>query len=81
MFPLGAPAICRGAAGALVFVEFRLDFKLGTSDLSEDATAGTLEDFEDDFGMAAKAMVDILPLKDVIHESSKLGRSRRLLLS
>lgn len=74
MFPLGAPAICRGArrgaAGALVFVEFRLDFKLGTSDLSEDATAGTLEDFEDDFGMAAKAMVDILPLKDVIHESS-----------
>jgi hypothetical protein len=36
----------------------------------ENATASALEDFEDDFGMAAKAMVDILPLKDVIHESS-----------
>lgn len=69
MFPLGAPAICRGAAGALVFVEFRLDFKLGTSDLSEDATAGTLEDFEDDFGMPAEAMVDILSVEDVINRS------------
>jgi hypothetical protein len=46
-----------------------LSFKLGTGYLSEDVTAGALEDFEDDFGMATEAMVDILPLEDVINGS------------
>lgn len=55
----------RGAVGALAFVQYRLGYELGTGDLPGDATTGALEDFEDDFGMDAEAMVDLVPLKDV----------------
>lgn len=49
--------------------QFRSDFELGTSDLSKDTTAGALEDFEDDFGMATEVVVDIFLLEDVINRS------------
>lgn len=44
-------------------------YELGTSELLEDALAGALEDFGDDFGIAAEAMVDILPPTDVVKGS------------
>lgn len=68
----------RCAARALAFKQFWSGYKLGTGDLSEDATIGALEDFEDVFGMDVGATVDILSLEDVINGSPKLGCSRRL---
>lgn len=62
-------AIRRGAAGAMAFVQFWSGYKLDTSDLLEDTTAGALEDFEDNFSIAIGVVVEILPLEDVINES------------
>jgi hypothetical protein len=50
-------------------VQFRLGYELGTGDLLEDVAAGALEDFKDDFGIAAEVVVDILPLMDVVNGS------------
>jgi hypothetical protein len=37
-----------------------------------DTIVGALDDFEDDFDMAAEAVVDILPLEDVINGSRRV---------
>lgn len=62
-------AICRNAAGVLAFVQFWSGYELSTGDLSRDVVVGALEDFEDDFGVATEAVVDLLPVEDVINGS------------
>lgn len=58
-----------GVAGALAFVQFRSGYELHiVSGLSGDAACGALEDMEDDFGVC-KAIVDLLPLENVINGS------------
>lgn len=37
--------------------------------MSVDAAGGALEDMENDFGVAAEALVDLVPLEDVINGS------------
>jgi hypothetical protein len=37
--------------------------------MSEDVVGGALEDMENDFGVAAEAVVDLVPLEDVINSS------------
>jgi hypothetical protein len=59
----------RGVVGALAFAKFWSGFEVGIGDLSEDATAGTLEAFEYNLDIATEAMVDILSLEDVINGS------------
>lgn len=50
-------------------MQFQLGYKLGTSYLLKGATMGALEDFEDEFSIFAGAVVDILPLEDMINGS------------
>lgn len=57
-------AVCRGATGALAFVQFRSSYELDTDDLPEDATTGVLEDFEDGSGFVAETVVNTFPLTD-----------------
>lgn len=54
----------RGATRALTFPRFWSDLELETGNLPGDATVGAMDDFEDDFGMATKVVIDILPLVD-----------------
>lgn len=60
---------CRGVVGTLAFVQFRSGYELGIGGLSEDMAGGALEDMEDDFGMVAEAMVDLLLMEDIINGS------------
>lgn len=53
---------CHGAGSALALIQF-------WSGLLEDVAGGALEDMKDDFGMAVKVVVELLPLEDVIKGS------------
>jgi hypothetical protein len=52
---------------ALAIVQIRSSYDLGTGDLSEDVTAGALEDFVDDVNKSVRALVDMLMLENVIN--------------
>ena len=61
---------CCGAVGALAFVQFRPGYELcDVFVISEDVAGGALEDIEDDFSVVVEAIVNLLPLEDVINGS------------
>lgn len=61
---------CCGAVSALAFVQFRSGYELcDVFVISEDVTGGALEDIGDDFSVVVEAIVNLLPLEDVINGS------------
>lgn len=57
-----------GATAALAIAQFRSGHELrNIIGLPEDMLGNILEDLEDDFDVVVLAMVDLLPLEEIIH--------------